>query len=90
VNYISEQLVADVLHTPIHQLEEKELMVLEQRWRHHDHISGYVDLVWCFGSNTRRMQKTRFYVTSAHTYDAVLGRREAEQNGLLKTRSRRR
>lgn len=90
-NVISEQLVTQVLRTPVCPLDEKAAAALEQRGRHLDRVNGYVDLVWCFGNNTIRMQSTRFLVTSSHDppYDAVLGRPDAEQHGLLKARRKR-
>lgn len=83
-NVISHQLVTNVLRTPIRQLSEKEMIRQTQNGRHQDAVDGYVVLDWRFKSATGT-RNTRFLVmsTEGQLYDAVLGRPEAEDCGLL-------
>ncbi|EOA85757.1 hypothetical protein ACJQWK_04129 [Exserohilum turcicum] len=86
-NIISRHLVRQVLQIPVHPIDEK----IEQCIHTHgcdEKILGYVDLTWCFERNNKRIQTTRFWVTATENpcYDAVLGRSEAEQCGLIKAK----
>jgi hypothetical protein len=84
-NYISRPML-EVLDVPVHTSEKgEECIHANDRG---EGVEGYVDLAWCFESNTKHMQKTRFWVTTTENpaYDVVLGRPDAEQCGLLRPR----
>jgi len=87
-NVISQELVTTVLGTPIQPFDEYTTKPKKSR-RHRYDTDGYVDLEWCF-ENTKKTHNTRFFVTSASDppYDAVLGRPDAEQYGILKSKNR--
>jgi len=74
-----------VLDVPVHTSEKTECVLANNRG---EGVEGYVDLTWCFGSNTKHIQETRFWVTTTENpaYDVVLGRGDAEKFGLVKPR----
>lgn len=51
-------------------------------------MEGYVDLDWCLEHSSRRIHTTRFFVSSIDNppYDAVLGKNDALQYGMVKQR----
>jgi hypothetical protein len=74
-----------VLHEYVQPIDE-ETTSRVQKNAFGEKVAGYVDLVWCPKKNGgAKMYETRFFVTSAHnpTYDAVLGRRDAERYSML-------
>lgn len=88
-NVISQDLVTTVLGAHIHPFD-KEVTAQGKNWINTQDVDGYVDLVWCFENNSRRMHNTRFIVTSCENapYDAVLGMRDAERYGMLGLKNR--
>lgn len=88
-NIISHQLVVEVLQVLVQPIDEKMEPCIHTYGRG-EKIIGYVDLTWCFEKNNRRMQTTRFWVTSTEnpSYDAILGRTDAEQCGLIRHKRR--
>ncbi|XP_014560785.1 hypothetical protein COCVIDRAFT_88231 [Bipolaris victoriae FI3] len=84
-NIISQQLVAEVLQARVQPIDEK-MDSYVHTYDRGEKVVGYVDLTWCLEKNNRRMQTTRFWVTSTENpcYDAILGRKDAERCGLVK------
>ncbi|KAH7085023.1 hypothetical protein BKA63DRAFT_8167 [Paraphoma chrysanthemicola] len=89
-NVVSHHLVTKVLHEPIHTCDNGSATRVGPQICRED-VSGYVDLDWCTESDTQRWHTSRFLVTTTYDppYDAVLGRKDAEHYGMLRTRSRR-
>ncbi|KAF2123918.1 hypothetical protein P153DRAFT_141031 [Dothidotthia symphoricarpi CBS 119687] len=89
-NIISHELVTKVLCASIQSID-KECQGPLRTQRYGESINGYVDLAWCLKNNEHRTHKTRFFVTTSNNppYDAVLGRRDAEQYGISKPRNKR-
>jgi len=91
-NLISHSLVTDVLGVHIHRFD-KESTPYGGEHIHASEAYGYVDLVWCFEKNSKRLHSTRFIVSSSPDapYDVVLGKRDAEHCDMLgpKTRHKR-
>jgi hypothetical protein len=54
-------------------------------------VGGWIDLDWCFESKIPYWHTPCFLVTTIDDapYDAVLGKKDVEQYGLLRSRSRR-
>jgi hypothetical protein len=88
-NLISHRLVTKVLGEQYHQIEKADTMPIRTQV-YGEHIYGHVDLDWCWESNTEQWHNTRFLVTTTYDppYDAVLGRKDAEQYGMIRARSR--
>jgi hypothetical protein len=87
---ISQKLVTNILGAPIHSFN-KEATTHGQDRINTEEVDGYVDLVWCYEKNSKRMHNTRFFVTSCYSppYDAVLGKKDAEHFGMLESKNRR-
>lgn len=88
-NIISRSLVTNLLGAHIHPLDKETLHGTEQL--NAQKVDGYVELCWCFEKNSKRLHNTRFIVTSSEntSYDAVLGRDDAEHYGMLRSKTRR-
>ena len=88
-NIISRSLVTNLLGAHIHPLD-KETMLHGKEQMNIQEVDGYVDLYWCFERNSKRLHNTRFIVTSSEnaSYDAVLGRKDAEHYGMLGSKIR--
>jgi hypothetical protein len=88
-NIISFDLVTQVLQVIVHSINEKMEPCAPAYYRG-ERIEGYVDLTWCFANNNKRIQTTRFWVTSTKSpcYDVILGREDAEQCGLTRRKRR--
>ncbi|EUC43053.1 hypothetical protein COCMIDRAFT_101886, partial [Bipolaris oryzae ATCC 44560] len=84
-NIISHQLVTEVLQVPMQTIDEK-MDAYVHTYGRGEEVVGYVDLTWCFEKNNKWMQTTRFWVTSTGNpcYDVILGRKDAEQCGLIR------
>ncbi|KAH3917013.1 hypothetical protein HBH56_051110 [Parastagonospora nodorum] len=89
-NIISYHLATKILEEPIHTLDNSSTNHVRTKI-HGEEIGGYVDLDWCFEETSKRWHTSRFFVTTTYDppYDAVLGRRDAEDYGMLRSRSRR-
>ena len=87
-NIISRSLVTNLLGAHIHPLDKETLHGTEQL--NAQKVDGYVELCWCFEKNSKRLHNTRFIVTSSEnaSYDAVLGRKDAEHYGMLGSKIR--
>ena len=85
INYISSGAATELGQEP-HPID-KEANPWGSKAPRED-IKGYIDLDWRFENSTREWYTTSFYVTSTNDppYDAVLGRREAEQLGMIRSR----
>lgn len=90
INVISQSLVTNVLGAHIHPFD-KETTTQGKGRINTQEVDGYVNLVWCFENNSKRMHNTRFIVTSCRNapYDAVLGKGDAEHHGMLGSKNRR-
>jgi hypothetical protein len=88
-NIISHNLVTKVLGEQIHPFNHTVVAPIQTHTG--EEVGGYVDLDWYFASKKPRWNTSRFLVTTTYDapYDAVLGKKDAEQYGLLRSRRRR-
>jgi hypothetical protein len=89
-NIISHRLVTKVLGEHIHPLDDT-IPAIARINTCGKEIGGYVDLEWCMENDRKHWHTSRFLVTTTYDppYDAVLGRKDAEYYGMIRTRSRR-
>ncbi|KAH7371654.1 hypothetical protein BKA66DRAFT_443854 [Pyrenochaeta sp. MPI-SDFR-AT-0127] len=89
-NVISQQLVTTVLREQYHPIDEQSTLPVPTQ-TYGEEIDGYVYLDWCWESNQQQWHNTRFFVTKTNdpSYDAVLGKEDAEYYGMLKARYKR-
>lgn len=82
-NVISQKLVTNVLCEPIHPIDKEATKPNEGG--HEQQPQGYVDLDWCLRENSKRIHRTRFLISSTYDppFDAVLGKNDASEYGLL-------
>jgi hypothetical protein len=89
-NYISHRLVTKDLHEEIQPFEKEATMRIRTQLRSEE-IEGYVVLEWCSEHDREQWHTTRFLVTTTYDapYDAVIGKMDANQYGLVKRRNKR-
>jgi len=88
INWISRKLVTEDLGLEINYCHSKELQGYNYKYNGEDlEGQGYVNLVWCFNTSSRKMfGPTQYMVTSVYDppFDAVLGRRDLEGARIAK------
>ena len=79
-NIISRHLAMDVLEAPMQTVDKATLACIDTRGRGPG-VDGFVDLSWYCCKNATGKHNTRFWVTTTDNpaYDAVLGKRDAQQ-----------
>jgi len=88
-NVISKKLATSVLKKPIYQLKKEDMEWITRNNGCDELGEGYVDLTWCFERSPRRIYgPIRFIVSATYDppYDAVLGRRDTINCGIMRAR----